>query len=113
MDRHPAPTLGRVVHYRSRTGPYTLAAIVSATTDTLYRLGVEEGNVPDLDDEMHVHLTVFTPGVAGRRNSTTSEAEAAAMRQRSTPAGGSYQEWNVGHDATGQTGGTWMWPPLV
>lgn len=107
------PTLGRIVHYRSRTAKYTLAAIVSATVDTLYRVGVEEGNLPDLDDDMHIHLAVFTPGVAGRWNSTTPKADADAMRERSTPAGGTYQEWNVAYDPTGETGGTWMWPPRV
>lgn len=110
MSDHPVPTLGDTVHYRSKTAAYTLAARVSATRGTLFRLGVEEGNVPDLDDEMHVHLTVDTPGIAGRRNSTTPPEVGEALTSRSTPAGGTYQEWNVPYDPTGETGGTWMWP---
>lgn len=105
------PTLGRIVHYRSKTGKYTLAAIVTATVDTLFRLGVEEGHLPDLTDATHVHLGVFTPGLAGHRNSTTTEDVGATLTARSVPAGGSYQEWDVPEDQTGEKPGSWRWPP--
>lgn len=108
-----APTIGRIVVYRSRTGKYSVPAIVSATVATLFRLGVEEGNLPDLDDDSHVHLVVFTPGIAGRRNSTTPEDLVAEMRAASTPAGGTYQEWNVPYDETGETPGSWSWPRIT
>lgn len=107
------PTLGRIVHYRSRTGNYIMAAVVSATVETLFRPGVDAGNVPEITDETHVHLTVFTPGLAGRVNPGTTEAQAADLTKRSTPAGGTYQEFDVEQDETGETPGSWRWPPLV
>lgn len=103
------PNLADAVRYRSRTGKYFLAAMVTATQETLYRVGVDEGHVPYLTDEHHVHLAVFTPGKAGHRNSTTTETEAEAMRALSAPAGGTYQEWNVPEDQSGETPGSWSW----
>ncbi len=108
-----APTIGRIVVYRSRTGKYVVPAIVSATVGTLYRLGVEEGNLPDLTDESHVHLIVFTPGIAGRANSTTSPDQLAELTARSTPAGGTYAEWDVPYDEAGQVPGSWSWPRTI
>lgn len=106
------PTVGRIVVYRSKTANYVVPAIISATQDTLYRPGVEGGHVPDLDSPNHVHLTVFTPGFSGHRNETTSPEFAAELTARSTPAGGSYQEWNIPYDP--QNGpGTWCWPEIV
>lgn len=107
----PLPTLCRIVRYRSRTAKYSLAAIVTADVTTLFREGVAAGNIPDLTDETHVHLTVFTPGFAGRINPSTDPDMAAAMVAKSTPAGGSYQEWDVAEDQSGETPGTWSWPP--
>lgn len=107
------PMLTDRVEYRSKTGNYRLAAMVTATVETLYRPGVEEGNIKDLDDEMHVHLAVFTPGLEGRRNSTTTPEQAEEMRAVSTPAGGSYQEFNVPYDATGEAPGSWRWATRV
>lgn len=104
------PTIGRIVIYRSRTGAYEVPAIVSATVDTLYRPAVEDGHVPDLTDDDHVHLAVLTPGLSGHRNATTTEAQVAELTARSTPAGGTYQEWDVPHDETGDTPGSWSWP---
>lgn len=90
------PTIGRIVHYRSKTGNYTLPAIITATRDSLWPEGVERGDVPALsDDGLHVHLHVLTPG---------------SLR--------GYQEHDVpfhagelveGPDA--QEPGTWKWPP--
>lgn len=59
------PTIGRVVVYRSRTGHYCVPAIVTATQETLWREGVERGDVPDLDSSEHVHLAVLSPGGTG------------------------------------------------
>lgn len=109
------PTIGRIVHYRSRTGRYTVPAIVTATVDTLFRPAVEGGHIPDLSSPMHVHLTVFTPGTPGERLPDTDPTINAAN------LGGSYQEWDVPFDAsTGfrppedpQAAGTWAWPPRV
>lgn len=57
------PSLCRMVIYRSRTGDYSLAAIVSAVRASLNRAGVDAGTLPDLPDDDHVHLVVFTPGL--------------------------------------------------
>jgi len=81
------PTIGRIVHYRSKTGNYTLPAIINCTVDTIHQPGVDAGDVPALSDERHVHLTVFTPGPASV-----------------------YQEWNVPLDEVGQAPGAWWWP---
>lgn len=107
------PTIARMVVYRSKTGKYVVPAVVSATQETLFRLGVEEGNLPDLSSPTHVHLTVFTPGIQGRVNSTTSAEELGRLQARSTPAGGSYQEWDVPYDETGEAPGSWSWPERV
>lgn len=57
-----APSIGRIVHYRSRRNPYDVPAVVTATQDSLWPEGVERGDVPALDSPFHVHLHVFTPG---------------------------------------------------
>lgn len=56
------PTIGRIVHYRSKMNPYVMPAIITATKDTLWPEGVERGDVPGITDDNHVHLTCFTPG---------------------------------------------------
>jgi hypothetical protein len=55
--------LGATVIYRSRTGDYSLAAIVTATASSIKPLGVERGFVPPLSGEHCVHLAVMTPGL--------------------------------------------------
>lgn len=109
----PKPTLCSTVIYRSKTAKYDLAAIVSGTRESLYRPAVEEGHLADLDSDEHVHLVVFTPGYQGHRNSTTTAEAAAELTRLSTPAGGTYQEFNVAHDQSGQAPGTWRWPERV
>lgn len=87
-----APSIGRIVLYRSRTGNYTLPAVVTATQDTLWAEGVERGDVPGLASEQHVHLHVFTPGTQG-----------------------SYAEHDVPMDdraAGEQAPGSWRWPVI-
>jgi hypothetical protein len=60
------PSLGRIVHYRSKQGRQAIrAAIVTADVNSLDPSGVEAGDVPALTDDTHVHLWVFTPGTSG------------------------------------------------
>lgn len=104
------PTLGRIVLYRSRTGNYDCAAIVTATKDTLDPEGVRMGHVPELSSEHHVHLTVFTPGRPG----TSREQEGAVQLIGGPPPsmnqGGSYSEWNIPAYLDDPAPGTWRWP---
>lgn len=58
------PSIGRIVVFRSRRGNYSMPAVVTATTETLWPEGIERGDVPALSSSMHVHLHVFTPGAA-------------------------------------------------
>lgn len=126
MDK---PSIGRVVWYRSRTGKYTVPAIVTATTETLAPEGVEAGLIPALTDEQHVHLTVFSPGLPQYGPNMHGEPGPA----RELPPGatshnlaGCYQEWDVAYfdthgirvscapevdeDSLEQLAGTWCWP---
>lgn len=118
----PAPTIGRIVIFRSRTGKYEVPAIVTATGETLAPEGVAafeasggEKGVPPLTGEQHVHLTVLTPGLPGQRGSAEDfEVQSAHPVQENV--GGTYQEWDVppDHDPfTGQLPGTWRWPARV
>lgn len=93
-----APTIGRIVHYRSRTGNYTCPAIVTATQDTLWREGVERGDVPELTGPMDVHLHVFTPGAQG------------SYSEHNVPYAG---EAPVLGEFAGQPPRSWTWPPIV
>lgn len=56
--------LGEVVVYRSKTGGYDLAAIITGTSESLSPAGVEAGEVRPVSSTSHVHLQVFTPGKA-------------------------------------------------
>lgn len=108
-------TIGRIVHYRSRTGKYTVPAIVTATVDTLYMPGVEGGHISDLGGINNVHLTVFTPGYPGKR---ANAKDFETVQKNDTPlsenVAGCYQEWDVPHgelDAEGNLpAGTWAFP---
>ena len=60
-----APTIGRHVIFRSRTGDFDIPAIVTATEDSVDPEGVDKGNVPQLSGNRCVHLTVFTPQKPG------------------------------------------------
>lgn len=82
----PAPTIGRVVHYRGKIGLNALRpAMVVCDVNTLDPRGVAAGAIPGLDDEMHVHLRVFGPG-------------------------DEFTEYNVG---PGTGPGEWSWPHRV
>lgn len=112
------PTIGRIVWYRSRTGKYTVPAIVAATRETLYRPNVEAGFIDDLA-ENQVHLTVFTPGQPGRRPGAVDFVD-GSDKPISPNVGGIYQEWSVDFweptfpnepwDDEDQPAGTWTWP---
>lgn len=84
-------SIGRIVTYRSKVNPYDMPAIVTATLDSLWPPGVENGDVPGLWSENHVHLHVFTPGIAQE-----------------------YQEHNIPMAPVGSWDnpppGTWRWP---
>lgn len=122
------PTIGRIVIYRSRTGAYSVPAIITATTETLARQGVYAGHLPALTSENHVHLTVFTPGKPGLRG-TAEDFIARADAPISENVSGCYQEWDVppagprggmpldtspeqtrGGGTITQAAGTWAWP---
>lgn len=92
-----APTPGRDVYYKSRTGNYILPAKVVVTFDNIFEEGVDKGDIADLDSPVHVHLKVFSPGE-------------------------DYVESNVPHatsheDFDGERNpfpaGSWKWPDLV
>lgn len=113
MDK---PTIGRIVWYRSRTGKYTVPAIITATKDTLIEENVEKGYIEGLTDQTHVHLTVFTPGKPGKRGDA-NDFEARPDAPISENVAGCYQEWDVPQhtgaiffDYEKQPAGTWMWP---
>jgi hypothetical protein len=86
------PTIGRIVHYRSKKNPYTMAAIIIATKDSLWADGVQRGDVQDITDDNSVHLLCFTPG---------NQVQ--------------YQEFNVPMVAGPRDAqpGTWWWPERV
>lgn len=115
--------LGRVVWYRSKTGTYTCPATITATVDSLYQPNVEAGHLLPLSGDTYVHLTVDTPGLQGHVSAATAQEHPELVKpdRLSTPAGGTYQEFNIPQwvpDASNvdlfehsdQPAGTWMWP---
>lgn len=120
------PTIGRIVWYRSKTGRYSVPAMITATHDTLYPPSVEGGHIPALSSDTHVHLHVLTPGLPGHRLPDTDPSIGQAN------PGGYYQEHDVpfwdSHSngpldqrimrVTGpgeeseQPAGTWCWPVI-
>lgn len=119
------PSVGRIVLYRSKTGTYTVPAIVSCTERSLNPAGVDAGAIPALSGEDHVHLTVLTPGSPGKRIPGVEIPEALAPHGVAPAMGGSYNEWDIRpsldedgeiarrtEDATNAAfePGTWAWP---
>jgi hypothetical protein len=118
-----------MVAYRSRTGKYTVPAVITATQDSLDPGGVQAyidsggvRGVPPLTGPDHVHLTVFTPGLPGQRAKASDFKGERADAPISENNGGSYQEWDVpldgseGHPVSKvgeQSPGTWAWPERV
>lgn len=113
MSGGPAPTIGRIVIYRSRTGDYSVPAIVTATPETLNAKGVELGHVPALTaGPFPVHLTVFTPGRPGMRRGA-DDFLVESEHGRGENVSGCYQEWDIALDDSDeeqQAPGTWRWP---
>lgn len=112
--------LGRIVWYRSRTGTYSMPAMVTATVDTLFQPNVEAGHIAGLSGPNCVHLTVFTPGTPGKR-ATAEDFVAVSEFPIAENVGGLYQEWDIPFwqpDSTAdltapdspQPAGTWTWP---
>lgn len=109
MNDGPKPTIGRIVVYRSRTGKYSIPAIINCTVDTINPDGVEAGHLPGLSSEDHVHLTVFTPGVPGMRGGA-GDFLVESPHGRGENVAGCYQEWDI---APGTGPGEWSWPQLL
>lgn len=120
------PSLGRIVLFRSKTGRWTAPAIVTAVTESLFQPNVDAGHLHPLSSDTHVHLTVFTPGIQGHVSEETAREhpELADPNRPNLPAGGSFQEFDVGQwsrldddrepfEHEHQPAGTWMWPPRV
>ena len=83
-----APTIGRIVLYRSKANPYEVPAIVVAAADSIWQPAVEAGTIQALTSDLHVHLQVFSPG-----------------------PGYGYGELNVPHHTlVDHRAGTWRWP---
>jgi hypothetical protein len=115
----PPPSLCRIVLYRSRTGQYTVPAMIVANTDSLEEFGLklyEESDgtrgVPPLSGPGHVHLVCFTPGIPGEYDTPVQPRPDKALAPN---LGGSYQEWDVPYDEGPhpQLPGTWRWPLRV
>jgi len=105
------PTIGRMVVYRSRTGNYSIPAVVNCTIGSIYQPGVEAGNVPAITSADRVHLTVFTPGLPGMRVEA-DDFVVTSDQPISENVAGCYQEWNIPFDPEGAPG-TWKWPERV
>jgi hypothetical protein len=110
---NPAPSICRMVIYRSRTGDYDVPAVITATVETLNPKGVELGHVPALTDESHVHLTVFTPGKPGKRRGA-EDFLVESEHGRGENVSGCYQEWDIprfdGAADEEPAPGSWRWP---
>lgn len=113
-------SLGRIVEYRSRTGNYSVPAVINCTTNSIYQPGVEAGFVPPISQIDNVHLTVLTPGKPGLRQSAGEDAPVAGAENFlvtspypiSENVSGCYQEWDIPYDVAGGPG-TWKWPERV
>lgn len=110
------PRICRIVEYRSRTGNYTVPALITCTVDTLASKGVEvyeetngDQGVPPLSSEEHVHLAVFTPGIPGMRVSADDFVGERKDEPISENVAGTYQEWDVPYSSD-LAPGTWKWP---
>jgi hypothetical protein len=132
MNNATTPSIGRIVIYRTdgRNGlSYDVPAIVNCTIDT------HPGNYPDgkhnplpvPESDLHVHLTVFTPGGYGTKTVRDDTArppanDAAFVGADSiVPGSGTYVELNVPYDgiigddpdSTEVAPRSWRWPTIV
>jgi hypothetical protein len=116
----PKPTPGRIVWYQTdgRNGlEYFLPAMVTVTK------GSHPGDYPDgrsnplpvPSSDLHVHLTVFTPGGFGTEVHVASgplpqpDDEAYKDARKLVPGSGTYVEWDVPFDPNGSRR-SWRWP---
>ena len=119
----PKPTVGREVWYQTdgRNGlDYYLPATVTVTKDSHpgdYPDGTPN-SLPVPSSDLHVHLTVKTPGGFGStyvdHDGTESEYEQETMPNLGkpasfTPGSGTYVEHDVPFDPNGGRR-TWRWP---
>lgn len=111
MSSMGTPTLGRIVHYRSRTGNYSVPAIINCTLASIYQPGVEGGHMPAIESADRVHLTVFSAGFPGKRVDA-DDFVVTSDQPVSENLAGCYQEWNIPYDPDCGPG-TWCWPPRV
>ncbi len=105
------PTIGRIVIYRSRTGNYSVPAIITAAQDTLWEEGVLTGMVPPLSSPDHVHLHVITPG--GQRSYQEHDVSPAGPRSGRRLDMRSGDQLAAGEQEDGairQNPRTWAWP---
>lgn len=125
----PAPTIGRIVIFRSRTGKYDVPAIITATAATLNPEGVAAYErslakahalgsgallgVPPLSSDTHVHLTVFTPGIPGQHANADDFVAPPSTGLIGENVAGCYQEFDVPQDEIRDAHaepGSWRWP---
>lgn len=111
LEKMGTVSICRMVEYRSRTGNYSVPAVVNCTVASVYQPGVESGNVPALTSADRVHLTVFTPGKPGLRGEADNFV-VTSDEEVSENVAGCYQEWNIPFDPDGGPG-TWRWPARV
>lgn len=121
------PTPGRIVWYQTdgRNGlDYYLPAMVTVTR-TSHPGDYPDGkpnSLPVPSSELHVHLTVLTPGGFGSEYVTVTESgdewtwkyeqeydERMGKPVDFTPGSGSYVEWDVPYDPEGARR-SWRWP---
>jgi hypothetical protein len=109
----PPPKLGQFVNYRSRTGRFTVPAVVSAISSSLDPQGVQlwrdsggQAGVPPLSSSTNVHLVVFTPEIPRMGTSTADFVGARANAPVGGNVSGCFQEWDVPYDSAGSAG-TW------
>jgi hypothetical protein len=98
MFSQPRPSIGRIVIYRSRTGRYSLPAIITATSDTINQAGVDAGHIPPITLSGNVHLHVFTPG--SQQGYQEHDVPQAAIADTAP-----------GEDSE-QPPGSWAWPVI-
>jgi hypothetical protein len=119
------PTPGRIVWYQTdgRNGlDYFLPAMVTVTRASHpgdYPDG-KPNSLPVPSSDLHVHLTVFTPGGFGSvyrsdegeqgwSDYQQEDLENLGRPAEFTPGSGSYVEWDVPYDPNGARR-SWRWP---
>lgn len=119
----PRPSMGRIVWYRSRTGDYACAALITATKDgPVCQRNIDEGYMVGFTSATHVHLDVRSPGIPGKqRTSDFTEGFKDQTGIKMPASSGGYAEfdvpfWHPGKDKwefDEQPPRTWTWPPRI